>query len=132
MNGVYKTNIAYTAFIRVSGLKLWPLGDCNIVLFCFGAAPISKIAQLQAPRGHSFSQSLSWPYIFVYYGRLLYAQHSFLISLVIGFIRQVFAIETEFERICTLLNFEKTISAAFQGTANVRSLVKVCISPCKY
>ena len=35
----------YTAFIRVSGLKLWSLGDCNIVLFCFGAAPLSKIAQ---------------------------------------------------------------------------------------
>ena len=57
----------YTAFIRVSGLKLWSLGDCNIVLFCFGAAPLSKIAQLQSPRAHSFNQSLSWPYIFVYY-----------------------------------------------------------------
>ena len=79
-------------------------------------------------------RSLDVQYAFAvsrYYGRLLYAQHSFLISLVIGFIRQVFAIETEFERIWTLLNFEKTISAAFQGTANVRTLVKVCISPRK-
>ena len=57
----------YTAFMRVSGLKLWSLGDWNIVLFCFGVAPLSKIAQLQSPRAHSFNQSLSWPYIFVYY-----------------------------------------------------------------
>ena len=57
----------YRAFIQVSGLKLWSLGDCNIVLFCFGAAPLSKNAQLQSPRAHSFNQNLSWPYIFVYY-----------------------------------------------------------------
>ena len=38
-----------------------------LVLFCFGAAPLSKIAQLQSPRAHSFNQSLSRPYIFVYY-----------------------------------------------------------------
>ena len=27
-----------------------------IGLFCFGAAPLSKIAQLQSPRAHSFNQ----------------------------------------------------------------------------
>ena len=56
----------YTAFIRVSGLNGPSM--TAIVLFCFGAAPLSKIAQLQSPRAHSFDQSLSWPYIFVYYG----------------------------------------------------------------
>ena len=54
----------YTAFIQVSELKLWSLGDCNC-LFCFGAAPLSKIAQLQSPWAHSFNQSLSLQYIFV-------------------------------------------------------------------
>ena len=39
-----------------------------IVLFSFGASPLMKIAQLQSPRAHSFNQSLSWPYIFAYYG----------------------------------------------------------------
>ena len=56
----------YTAFIQVSGLKLWFLGDCNCAIFLRGFAP-RKIAQLQSPRAHSFNQSLSWLYIFVYY-----------------------------------------------------------------
>ena len=29
----------YTAFIRVSGLKLWSLGDCNCAIFLRGFAP---------------------------------------------------------------------------------------------
>ena len=38
-----------------------------IVLFCFRAAPLSKIAQLQTPHACSFNQSLLLQYIFVYY-----------------------------------------------------------------
>ena len=33
----------YTAFIRVSGLKLWSLGDCNCAIFLRGEN--STIAQ---------------------------------------------------------------------------------------
>ena len=29
----------YTAFIRVSGLKLWALGDCNCAILLRGCAP---------------------------------------------------------------------------------------------
>ena len=57
----------YTAFIRVSGLKLWSLCDCN----CAIMRPSAKQHNLQSPRAHSFNQSLSWPYIFVYYEMLL-------------------------------------------------------------
>ena len=39
-----------------------------IVLFSFEASPLKKIAHLlPSPRAHSFNQSLSWLYIFVYY-----------------------------------------------------------------
>ena len=44
-----------TAFIWVSGLKLWSLSDYNCAILLRGA-----------PWAHSFNQSLSWPYIFVY------------------------------------------------------------------
>ena len=50
----------HTAFIRVSGLKLLSLGDCNCAILLRGA-------QLQSPRTHSFNQRLSSQYIFVYY-----------------------------------------------------------------
>ena len=66
MNAVYTTNIngLYSSlWVKTNGPSV-----NAIVLFCFGAAPLSKIAQLQSPRAHSFNQSLSWPYrpIFVY------------------------------------------------------------------
>ena len=44
--------------IQGSGLKLWARGDY---------APLSKIVLLMSPWTHSFNQSLSWQYIFVYY-----------------------------------------------------------------
>ena len=45
----------YTAFIQVSGLKLWSLGDCNCAILHRGYA-LSKIVQLSL-RAHSFNQS---------------------------------------------------------------------------
>ena len=51
----------------MTAIVLSLLRGAAIVLFCWGAAPLSKIAQLQSPRAHSFHQSLSWPYIFVYW-----------------------------------------------------------------
>ena len=51
----------YTAFIPVSGLKLRSLGDCNCAILLWGCAPD------QSPRAHSFKQSLSLQYVFVYY-----------------------------------------------------------------
>ena len=65
MNGVYKTNIYSlhsSLWVKTNGPSV-----TAIVLFCFGTAPLSKIAQLQSPRAHSLNQNLSWPYIFVYY-----------------------------------------------------------------
>ena len=65
MNDVYKTNIYglhSSLWVKTNGPQV-----TAIVLFCFGAAPLGKIAQLQSPQAHSFNQSLSWPYIFVYY-----------------------------------------------------------------
>ena len=61
MNGVYKTNIYglhSSLWVKTSGPSV--------------TAPLSKIAQLQSPRAHSFNQSLSWPYIFVYYVSLCF------------------------------------------------------------
>ena len=65
MNGVYKTNIYglhSSLWVKTDGPSV-----TAIVLFCFGAAPLSKVAQWQSPWAHSFNQSLSWPYIFVNY-----------------------------------------------------------------
>ena len=65
MNAVFKANkngLHLSLCVKTNG----PLVTA-LVLFCFGAAPLSKIAQLQSPQVHSFNQSLSWPYIFVYY-----------------------------------------------------------------
>ena len=61
MNGVYKTTIYglhLSLWVKTNGPSV-----TAIVLFCFRAAPLRKIAQLQSPLAHSFNQSLSWPYI---------------------------------------------------------------------
>ena len=39
-NDEYQTK--YTAFIRVSGLKLWSFGDCNNCNFAEGCSPLAK------------------------------------------------------------------------------------------
>ena len=65
LNAVHIKQI-YTAFIRVSGLKLWPLCDCKCAIL-LQAGKLSKIAHLQSPRAPSFNQSLLRQYIFVYY-----------------------------------------------------------------
>ena len=65
MNAVYKRNIYgihSNLWFKTNGPSV-----TATVLFCFGAVPLSKIAQLKSPRVHSFNQDLSWPYIFVYY-----------------------------------------------------------------
>ena len=63
----------YTAFTRVSGLKLWSLGDCNCAILLRGA-----IAQLQSPQVHSFNQSLSLQYVFVCYNIPVWDFHDFI------------------------------------------------------
>ena len=53
VNGVYKTNIYgfhSSLWVKTNGPSV-----TAIVLFCFGAAPLSKIAQLQSPQAHSFN-----------------------------------------------------------------------------
>ena len=47
MNGVYKAN---TAFIRVSGLKLWSLGDCNCAILLRGCANCSHLGPMVLTR----------------------------------------------------------------------------------
>ena len=64
MNDVYKIE-TYTAFIRVSGLNLWSLCDCNCSILLRGCT-LSKIAQLQSPdQAASFNQSLSLYHVIV-------------------------------------------------------------------
>ena len=62
MNEVYKTN-KYGLHLSLSVKTNGP----SVTVLCWFPSPLRKIAQLQSPRVHSFKESLSWPYIFVYY-----------------------------------------------------------------
>ena len=60
MNAVYKTNtygLHSSLWVKTNGPSV-----TAIVLFCFRAVPLSKIALLQSPRAHSFNQSRIYLY----------------------------------------------------------------------
>ena len=65
MNNEYMNGI-YTAFIRVSELKLMVLRWLQLCYFASGLRPLAN-STIKSPRAHSFYQSLSWPYMFVYF-----------------------------------------------------------------
>ncbi len=55
-------NQIYTAFFKALDENYAP-SVTSIVLFCCGAAPLSKLVLLMSPRGHSCNQSLMAVYI---------------------------------------------------------------------